>query len=219
MSIGIKGHSGNLIYNPKGNPVWKQSKHWSKIKPNKDCLREEIQRSKTQCETTTKSPNSQRPVPEYLAWLNTNFALSEMNRIWLLQKMKVTLCTFVATQPLTDSNPSRPVPFRGNAWLMRMIHSLVDFDDLRLAFAQVNDSLSRCSELDGKNNPKTARVSAWKIVAKQYNDPTYNPWSHSFPNLQEDFKNSLYLSHKHVAKFGDVPVIKVKQRISELRCK
>ena len=85
MSIaGIKENSGNLIYNPEGNRVWKQSKHWSKIKPNKDPLREEIQRRKTQCETITKSPNSQRPVPEYLAWLNTNFALSEMNRIWLL---------------------------------------------------------------------------------------------------------------------------------------
>ena len=96
MSIGIKGHSGNLIYNPEGNRVWKQSKHWSKIKPNKDPLREEIQRRKRQCETTTKSPNSQRPVPKYLAWLNTHVTLSEMNRIWLLEKMKVTLHTFVA---------------------------------------------------------------------------------------------------------------------------
>ena len=204
MSIGIKDDSGNLIYDPKGNPVWKQSKHWSKIKPNKDCLREEVQRRKTQCQTTTKSPNSQRPVPEYMAWLNTNFALGEMNRNWLLQKMKVTLCTFVATQPLTNSDPSRPVPFCGNAWLMHMIHSLVNFDDLRLAFVQVNDSLSR-SKLNGKNNPKTAWVLAWEIVAKHYKDLTYNPWSRSFPLLHKDLKNSLYLSHEHVAKFGDVP--------------
>ena len=218
MSIGIKDDSGNLIYDPEGNPVWRASKHWSKIKPNKDCLKEEIQRRKTLCETPTKSPNSQKTVPEHVAWLNKHFALSEMNRIWIIEKMKKTLHTFVAIQPLTDSDPSRPTPFRGNAWLMRMIHSLVDFDDSRLAFAQVNDSLSR-SELDGKNNPKTARVSAWEIVAKHYNDPTYNPWSRSFPLLHEDFKNSLFLSHEHVAKFGDVPAIKVKQRISELRCK
>ena len=58
-------------------------------------------------------------------------------------------------------------------------------------------------------------------MAKHYNDPTYNPWSRtSSPLLHEDFKHYLYyLSHKHVAKFGDVPAIKVKQRISELRCK
>ena len=57
-------------------------------------------------------------------------------------------------------------------------------------------------------------------MAKHYNDPAYNPWSRSFPLLHdEDFKHSLYyLSHEHVAKFGDVPAIKVKQRISELRC-
>ena len=132
--------------------------------------------------------------------------------------MKVTLRTFVATQPLTDSDPSRPVPFCGNAWLMHMIHSLVNFDDLRLAFVQVNDSLSR-SKLNGKNNPKTAWVLAWEIVAKHYKDLTYNPWSRSFPLLHKDFKNSLYLSHEHVAKFGNVPAIKVKQRISDLRCK
>ena len=87
---------------------------------------------------------------------------------------------------------------------MRMIHSLIDFDNSRLAFAQVNDSLSR-SKLNGKNNPKTARILEWELVAKHYNDPAYNPWSRSFPLLHEDFKNSLYLSHEHVTKFGDVP--------------
>ena len=78
------------------------------------------------------------------------------------------------------------------------------------------------SELDSKNNPKTAQeISAWEIVAKHFNDPTFsNLWSHRLPLLHEDFKDSLDLSHEHdVAKFGDVPAIKVKQRISELRCK
>ena len=63
-----------------------------------------------------------------------------------------TLTDFITT--ITDAQEPEPDPekiinFHGHNWILRMIHSLVDHDDARLAFAGIYDYMD-LTELDGK---------------------------------------------------------------------
>ena len=100
-----------------------------------------------------------------------------------------------------------------------MIQCLVENDDACIAFSKVYDSLDR-SELDSRKNPEAARVSAWEVIAKYFNDPDFfNPRSSSYPLLHQAFSQTMCLTHAVVVKHGHIDTRKVKDKFSEMKSK
>ena len=82
---------------------------------------------------------------------------------------------------------SVPMPF------LRLIHCLVDFENIKEAFLKSFDTMTR-QELDGRFNDDIRRDSPWVLIADKWNDNNYNPTSTPYVYLYQDFQTAIDLS-------------------------
>ena len=219
MAIGLTNTESELIFDPENDKFWKKSKVWKTIKPTKAVLKKEILRRKEFYSglNLLKIPNSQKSRDVHVQWLMENTYLSNADKTFVTSTLNDFITTITDAQE-PESDPEKFINFRGHNWILRMIHSLVDHDNARLAFAGVFDSLDR-TELDGKKNPGTARVSAWQLIADNFNNPTFNPTSTAYPLLHKAFSKPIVLSHSLFEKHGAIDATKVKEKFSEMKSK
>ena len=108
--------------------------------------------------------------------------------------------------------------WRGMKPFLRLIHVITDNDDIKQDFILSFECLER-DELDGVNNPHTARKNIWDTIAEKFNDNEYNPSSDIYENLCDDFKESIDLSYDIVVAngTGNVDSNKVYSKYMETR--
>lgn len=219
MAIGLTNSQSELIFDPENDELWKKSNVWKSIKPKKAALRNEILRRKDSYSglNLLKIPNSQKSRDVHVQWLMDNTYLTAGNKAFVISTLNDFMKTITDAQE-PEKDPEKFMNFRGHTWILRMIHSLVDHDDARLSFAGVYDSMNR-TELDGKKNPGTARVTAWQKIADHFNDPNFNPRSTAYPLLHKAFNKPIDLSHSVFAKHGPIDATKVKDKFSDMKCK
>ena len=221
MAMGLLDDKVNLLFDPINNPVWKQCKAWKDLKPKKTLLRDEVLRRKKapySGEGDCKVPHAQKTKLIHEQLLHSNTHMSDTNKDFVVRNFNRLLKNVTDAAGPTENDPDKLIQFRGMHWILRMIHCLVENDDARIAFSKVYDSLDR-RQLDGRKNPETARVSAWEIIAKHFNDPDFNPRSSSYPLLHEAFSQTMCLSHSIVVKHGPIDARKVKNKFLEMKYK
>ena len=220
MATGLTDDKNQLFFDPDSDEFWKKCKAWSSMKPKKSVLRDEILRRQKAYtgEGECKIPHTQKSKADYETWLKENTQISPANLQFVVSYFKRFAKNVMDAAGPSDNDAEKYMNFRGVVWILRMIHCLVENDDARIAFSKIYDSLDR-SELDGKKNPETARVSGWQVIADHFNDPNFNPRSTAYPLLHKSFKASICLSHAEVVKHGPIDATKVKDKFSEMRSK
>ena len=184
MATGLTDDNNQLIFDPDSDKFWKKCKAWTSMKPKKSLLRDEILRRQKSYtgEGDCKIPHTQKPKSDYELWLKGNTHMSPANLQFVVSNFNRFAKNVMDAAGPSDNDAEKYMNFRGMVWILRIIHCLVENDDARIAFSKIYDSLDR-SELDGKKNPETARVSGWQVIADHFNDPNFNPRSTAYCTL------------------------------------
>ena len=184
MATGLTDDNNQLIFDPDSDKFWKKCKAWTSMKPKKSLLRDEILRRQKSYtgEGDCKIPHTQKPKSDYELWLKGNTHISPANLQFVVSNFNRFAKNVMDAAGPSDNDAEKYMNFRGMVWILRIIHCLVENDDARIAFSKIYDSLDR-SELDGKKNPETARVSGWQVIADHFNDPNFNPRSTAYCTL------------------------------------
>ena len=81
--------------------------------------------------------------------------------------------------------------------MIRLMHCYVTHEEMRVLYIRSLDLLTG-KELDGRHNPLTRKKDFFEEVAKKYNDPDYNPRSHKFPDIHQEFQKEIDISYDAV---------------------
>ena len=71
--------------------------------------------------------------------------------------------------------------------MLRMIHALVDHDDIKRAFHTRNNAPDGCMAVENRNMAETRAASVWLLIVEKWNDPLFLPIMGVLLNVHSDF--------------------------------
>lgn len=216
MGYGLIGLDQKLICDFENDPLFTKSPKKKEFKPALLDLIEEVERRKRQLSDSSRT-NKQKKKSYYLEWLRENNVLLQPNHRWTVAKA----CWFreiLVNDAAAAAGPDRFINFRGDGWILRMLHAWFDFDDARHAMTHQYDALSR-PELDGRANPNATRVNAYEVIALNYWNQDWVCRTTPYPDLHPDFAESLTITRADVERFGPLDVKKIKNKLSNMKTK
>lgn len=195
---------GDLTEQPYGTMVEKRA-----IKPTRKHLFQELRRrqddgyeviSVTEPPSQKKPPSSwkSRSATDLRDWLLANIITNPADVSFIRREERKFYNDLVRAQ----SEATRIQQARSSSNVsgvvfspvadMRLIHCLVENDEIKTAFMKRHDSLLR-EELDARNSPHHPK--AWfEMVALEFNNSNFSPFSEALPHLHEDFSAPRDLS-------------------------
>mmetsp|Transcript_13664 Transcript_13664/g.16599 ORF Transcript_13664/g.16599 Transcript_13664/m.16599 type:complete len:321 (+) Transcript_13664:1406-2368(+) len=191
MACGIKDENESYIADYESDQLFIKSKKKKFFKPSKLHLIEEVKRRKMRKGESPKL-STQKTVPFYTDWLKENNTLDQEDSIWVKTKISWFRRTLADASESTFEDVDQHLTFRGNTWVLRVVHALVDHDDAKLAFASSYDVEDRLS-VDSRNSPGHIKKTVYDIVAGYYNNPDFNPMSTLYPHVHSDFAEVIDL--------------------------
>ena len=217
MSYGLKDDDGALITNFENDPLFTKSTRKRQMVPVVDELIDEIVRRKEFSGEKTKT-NKQRKKADYLEWLRDNVTMAYDNEKWAREKIAWLRHILSSTMPPDIEDPEKFINYRGDKWVLRLIHALFDYDNAREAMLEQFNALTR-EELDGRANEHVRRRNAYQVIADNYNYDMWGCHTTAYPNLHPDFQTSLYIKWEEVEAFGPIDAMKVKNKLTSMTCK
>ena len=194
------------------------------MKPSHEQLFEEIiRRKKTKVpEGQYVSYNRQKRTKEMIEWLESNpvdnskceeFIRSKVIDI-LKKKAEMEKEREDQQQGLATVNT---VKWYGPLPSLRLIHCIVDDDEIKKAFLSSFDNLTR-QELDARNSVNSAKPNVWAMISSKWNDKSYKPVSTIYQDLHDDFLTSHDLSlDTEIGKMGVLGPDKAKEKFYSLK--
>ena len=208
MVVGLKDEENNVF---DGNYCTNEypTKHRRKWMPSLADFVAEIKRRKVLMGQKPKA-NSQMKLDTALNWLNQNPITDEQDKDYVLTQMK-TFMNASSNLAGTDDSSPKSKHWKGSLPFLRLIHCLVDNDEVREAFQRSFTVLSR-KELDGRKNPETQKACPWELISKYFNSASFNPKSTKYPQLHDEFKEQIDLSFDNVKGMGELNATKAKSK-------
>ena len=99
---------------------------------------------------------------------------------------------------------------------LRLIHCLIDFEDVRTAFLNSFNTKTRL-EVDGRNTLNSMKKCPWKMISDKWNDEAYNPCTTQIFTLHDDFCEKIDLSFSHVSKMEECTPSKAKDKFYKMK--
>ena len=117
------------------------------------------------------------------------------------------------------SAASAIVANRGLSWIhkapyIRLIHCLIDSDEIRSAFLRRNTFARTRLELDGCN-AADAPLSCWEMMAILWNDPTFCPKTY-IVSMHEDFSSEMSIPYDEVAGLIPATAEGCKEKVTNM---
>ena len=194
MIIGLPD-IGDLTVEPYASSLQKKA-----FTPKKIDLIKEVER-RVKCNPPDKGRKpkpSNWTMPSLREWLLHHPVTDEDDLQYLRQEVEKFQQTLLAAHREATSMSSSSTP-SGVIWNntadLRLIHCLA-VDEVKEAYLQRHQVMSR-SQLDARNGP-TAGPCVNEILARQYNNSSFQPRSISLPDLHMDFVNPIDLSFDNV---------------------
>jgi ElaB/YqjD/DUF883 family membrane-anchored ribosome-binding protein len=216
---GLKDEDGNELLDIKTEP-------WSKLKTalvkpcNADYV-EEIVRRHQEKKKTDPSLASSAPQPKgwtekkLLAWLDLHPIELPSDIAYLtgiVANRKGLVRNYIEQQPDSGTGESRN--WKGKFPFLRLIHCLVDNDEIKYAFLHRNDVDSSRLTLDNRNSVTKRAATVWEMLSEKFNDDTFTPESEAVQDLHSDYKDSIVLYHSLVKNMTVATPEKCKEKIS-----
>lgn len=158
-------------------------------------------------------------------WLDANAICTPADVAYLQATYaRVHLDAVNAAQEAVDerrllSAASAIVANRGLSWIhkapyIRLIHCLIDSDEIRSAFLRRNTFARTRLELDGRN-AADAPLSCWEMMAILWNDPTFCPKTY-IVSMHEDFSSEMSIPYDEVAGLIPATAESCKEKITNM---
>ena len=97
------------------------------------------------------------------------------------------------------------------------MHCIVRYEETKMNFIGSFNVLTK-AQLDGRNNPETARPDVWVKIAESYNDTTFNISANRYPQVHSDFDRAIDISYDAVVpSMGKMTAEKAKSKFMEMK--
>lgn len=209
MVLGIKDENGDVIkdFDPPRFPVTSK-KEWV---PQNNNLFDEIIRRKLIMQDNTKLLKKLKR-EKLIEWLVANPISNEQDICFLRTRMTVFISEAKAVSNMNDVSRY----WSGDIPNLRLIHCLIDFEDVRTAFLNSFNTKTRL-EVDGRNTLNSMKKCPWKMISDKWNDESYNPCTTQIFNLHDDFCEIIDLSFSHVSKMEECTPSKAKDKFYKMK--
>ena len=150
-------------------------------------------------------PNAVEPQPKgwnldkLEKWLEENpirnqhdIAFLTKTALAVKQQAVATLTAKEAEKRLLDKSWVGKLPW------MRLIHSLVDDDEIKLLFLHRNDVSTSRMAVENRNSTEKKPKSVWERLSDKWNDPSYVVETAEIDGLHSDFVYSELICHSQV---------------------
>jgi hypothetical protein len=116
---------------------------------------------------------------------------------------------------------SAPMELFNKKWLgkepiLRLIHTVVDNDEIKRAYLQRFDLPSDRMVLENRNTPEALAACCWTMMAEKWNDPYFSACTMIMSELHSDFALPIVIDHDLVSDMAPATPEKVKDKWSSL---
>jgi hypothetical protein len=123
---------------------------------------------------------------------------------------------YASLQRTQSENDSLARNWTGEIPYLRMIHCLVDDDNIKDAFLHRNDLSGDRIELDNRNSSERRQQTVWEMIAHKWNDRSFNPSTLELTDLHSHFFLPIDLSYREVAELSPATPEKCQSKFSSL---
>jgi len=99
----------------------------------------------------------------------------------------------------------------GKEPILRLIHALIDDDDIKRAYLVRLDVSSDRMVIENRNTPESKAASVWAMMSRKWNDPQFSP-SSMIIDLHSDFYDPIAIDHDVVSDMIPATPEKVKEK-------
>ena len=226
MSIGARDEDGLPLIDCDLVPWNKIPK--KQIKPGSDLLRAEIKRRwQAELPPKDKEPSSKNwDKTKLMKWLEEHPIIAAEDAAFLKQA--------VASRKRTAVNAARETEFEreqllavdvagkkykkwsGRLPYLRLIHALVDNDDIKVAYLRRGDIPSGRMAVDNRNTEEAKAANVWQMMADKWNDESFVPATASEPDWHFHYARSETITLDTVSDFLPPTADKVKDRFESM---
>ena len=223
---GVKDEEGNPLIDLKSYP-WNKLKA-SLIKPNVRDYRHEIERRweiRTACVSSLRSPSVKAPQPKgwktdkVLTWLDTHPIDSpeDVKYMTIIVHNRKANADQAAKDIAKENKEDQEFSsWSGKYPYLRLIHCLIDHDDIKSAYLRRNDIPSGRLHLDSRNSVEKRSLTVWEMISSKYNDVRYSPVTEEILSLHSDFFESETLWHDLVKNKAPATPEKCQAKFSSM---
>jgi hypothetical protein len=93
-----------------------------------------------------------------------------------------------------------------------MIHTLIDHDEIKMAYLMHFDIPSECMTIEIQNTPEAKASTVWVMMTDQWNDPLFSPSTVLMGHLHSDFILPIVIDHDAVTDMAVATSEMVKEK-------
>lgn len=218
---GLRDCNGKPLLDISENPWTKLAS--SLVKPNtaeygKEIERRWIQKFGNSDSNTAKAPRPKAwKLDKLLEWLDSHPICAEDDieylRATVNNRKKEVEDT---TQFSASNNTAEQRNWTGKQPHLRLIHCLIDNDEVKQAYLRRNDIPQGRLHIDNRNSVEKRNKSVWEMMADQFNDPDFNPVTEELPMLHSDFINSEDIGYSTVEDISQATPEKCQSKFTAM---
>jgi hypothetical protein len=216
MSLGLRDEDGNPVLSLDSEP-WKTIPP-KQIKPSKDEYIKEVNRrwnTKTNGGSAASAKLGPRPrawnLPKIQEWLEEHPIDAAIDIEFVKTELASRKAVAEAAKKDDDEDNARLGAGNWNSTAcMRLIHALVDHDELKSKFLnRLNLPAGRSSV---ENREQLRATDIWHLLADKWNDKKFEPETVSMPAVHSDFAVSDFILYLDVADLTPATAEKVEDK-------
>lgn len=104
----------------------------------------------------------------------------------------------------------------GQVPYLRLIHCLIDNDDIKRAYHSRNDIPPGRLHLENRNSVDKQPKTVWQMLAEKWNDPLFAPETEELGDLHSDFVLTQHLTFMHVEHMATATPEKCHSKFSSM---
>ena len=97
---------------------------------------------------------------------------------------------------------------------LRLIHCLIESDEIKNAFLHRNDVDNTRMTVDNRNSVEKRRTTVWEMIAREWNDPLFQPITEELPDLHSDFSCEDLIEHALVCDMTPATAEKCQKKFA-----
>jgi hypothetical protein len=210
MCYGVTDEEGQPLIDIDESP-WREIKR-AQINPSSDHYFAEITRRHTHL--TRLGRKIPRPrakgwsIPNKQKWLVDNPIVSNADKKYLVGIVNIRKAAMEASNAETAEIDAQMLGnWVGKNPYLRLIHSIVDNDDIKGAFIHRNRISRGRLEIENQNHTE----SVWSKIADMWNNPQFMPVTENMTSVHSDFKADV-IDHELVAHLAPATAEKVEKK-------
>ena len=156
---------------------------------------------------------AQWPLKKVLQWLEDHPIDDSCDREYLFKAIDERVETAKAADAQRAQEQAQfNKKWIGPAPILRLIHTLIDHDEIKRAYLKRFDVPSDRMALENRNTPEAKASTAWAMMSDKWNDPLFSPSTILMGHLHSDFSLPIMMDHDVVSDMAVATPEKVKEK-------